>query len=129
MYDHLGQNGPPCRVWFDERTLERLRGVHQPGAGVQRDFIKSFLEVGVQLTQTLDIEQVLTSIVERSIQLTEARYGAAVTLTEDGVARLPHYPEGKGLLGLVLTDRANVRVDAISEHSASVGFPDEHVPM
>lgn len=110
---------------------------------MRRDLLKSFLEVGVQLTQTLDIERVLTSIVERSMQLTEARYGAAVTLSEDGeierflhrglteeeVARLPHYPEGKGLLGLVLTDRANVRVDAISEHSASVGFPDKHVPM
>lgn len=110
---------------------------------MRRDLLKSFLEVGVQLTQTLDIERVLTSIVERSMQLTEARYGAAVTLAEDGeisrflhrglteeeVARLPHYPEGKGLLGLVLTDRTNVRVDAISEHSASVGFPDKHVPM
>lgn len=110
---------------------------------MRRDLLKSFLEVGVQLTQSLEIERVLTSIVERSMQLTEARYGAAVTLSEGGeidrflhrglteeeVARLPHYPEGKGLLGLVLTDRANVRVDAISEHPASVGFPDKHVPM
>jgi signal transduction histidine kinase len=86
---------------------------------------------------------VLTTIVERSMALTGARYGAALTLSREGdvdaflhrgltpeqVALLPHLPRGKGLLGLVLTRREAVRIDSISEHPASVGFPDRHVPM
>lgn len=108
-----------------------------------RMLLRSFQEVGVQLTRDLDIQQVLLRIVEHSMLLTGARYGAAVTLTPRGevkdflhrgltpeeVAMLPHYPEGKGLLGLVLRDRACFRIEDIASHPESVGFPNRHVPM
>lgn len=108
-----------------------------------RRLLKTFLDVGVQLTQTLDIDVVLTSIVERAMDTTGAPYGAAVTvdemaavdkflhrgLTPEQVSLLPHYPEGKGLLGLVLNDRHTVRVDDIADHPDSIGFPLNHVPM
>ena len=108
-----------------------------------RRLLKTFLDVGVQLTQALDIDVVLTSIVERAMEITGARYGAAATvddflsvdrflhrgLTPEEVAMLPHYPEGKGLLGLVLNDRRPVRTESIADHSASIGFPLNHVPM
>jgi signal transduction histidine kinase len=108
-----------------------------------RRLLRSFVEVGVSLTQELDVTSVLTSIVERSRDLTGARYGAAATLTDDGrvgdfvhrgltpeqVAALPHYPEGRGLLGLVLQERKPVRCEVLGDHPASVGFPDRHVPM
>jgi GAF domain-containing protein len=105
--------------------------------------LRSFLDIGLQLAQSFDIEKVLVTIVERSMELTGARYGAALTLSPDGdldaflhrglspqqVDVLPHLPRGKGLLGLVLAEREPVRTDYISDHPASVGFPDEHVPM
>ncbi|CAN5663054.1 hypothetical protein BH24ACT26_BH24ACT26_01670 [soil metagenome] len=105
--------------------------------------LESFLEVSVALTHNPDMDGVLVGIVERSMELTGARYGAAVTLASDGgienflhrglspeeVAVLPHLPRGKGLLGLVLTERGPVRTDDIGSHPASVGFPDSHVPM
>jgi signal transduction histidine kinase len=108
-----------------------------------RRLLKTFLDVGVQLTQTLDIDVVLTSIVERAMETTGAPYGAAVTvdemaavdnflhrgLTPEQVSMLPHYPEGKGLLGLVLNDRRAVRVNDIAEHPDSIGFPLNHVAM
>jgi two-component system, OmpR family, phosphate regulon sensor histidine kinase PhoR len=105
--------------------------------------LRSFLDISLGLTQDLDIERVLAVIVERSIELTGARYGAAVTLTPEGsmenflhrgltpeqVASLPHLPRGKGLLGLVLERGAPVRTADIGSHPAAVGFPDRHVAM
>ena len=110
----------------------------------QRDgVVRTFLEIGVRLTKDLEIEPVLLEIVERSLELTQARYGAALTLDADGgidsflhrglteqeVALLPHLPRGRGLLGAVLGGRASIRVDRISDHPESVGFPTDHVPM
>jgi signal transduction histidine kinase len=105
--------------------------------------LRSFVDIGVQLAQSFDIENVLVTIVERSMELTGARYGAALTLGANGrvdaflhrgltpaeVAVLPHLPRGEGLLGLVLSRREPIRIESISEHPASVGFPDKHVPM
>ncbi|MDQ3984937.1 MAG: GAF domain-containing protein [Actinomycetota bacterium] len=105
--------------------------------------LRSFLEVGAQIAGDLEIEQVLLTIIDRSMTLTSARYGAAVTIGPDGaiqnflhrgltpeeVALLPHYPEGRGLLGMVLEEQVAFRVDNIADHPASVGFPVKHVPM
>jgi two-component system, NarL family, sensor histidine kinase DevS len=112
----------------------------------QRDrdgVLQSFFDIGLRLTQNLDIDQVLLTIVERSMDLTGARYGAALTLTpggrpekflhrgltEDQVALLPHPPLGKGVLGVVLEERRPIRLENISDHPASIGFPIDHVPM
>lgn len=109
----------------------------------RHDLLSSFLDIGVQLTQNLGIEQVLLMIVQRSMELTGARYGAALTIDPSGeidrflhrgmmpeqVAQLPHPPEGRGLLGYVMAERSPVRVDDIAQHPSSVGFPYSHVPM
>ncbi len=48
-------------------------------------------------------------------------------LTEEQVARIGRYPEGKGLLGHI---REQVlRLDDMHKHPASVGFPEGHPPM
>ena len=105
--------------------------------------LRSFLDIGVQLTQNLDIDQVLLTIVQRSMELTGARYGAALTLDSDGgpdkflhrgmtpeqVATLPHPPQGEGLLGFILSERETVRCASIQDHPASIGFPYEHADM
>ncbi|MDQ3962560.1 MAG: GAF domain-containing protein [Actinomycetota bacterium] len=105
--------------------------------------LATFLDTTVELTSNLDIAHVLDAIIERSMDLTGAAYGAAVTLTPDEaietfqyrgltdeeVAMLPHLPEGKGLLGLVIASREVVRLDDMQAHPESVGFPDYHVPM
>jgi signal transduction histidine kinase len=104
--------------------------------------LRSFLDVGRHLTQDPDSLQVLAVIVERSMEMTGARYGAAVTigpegiedflhrgLTEEQVARLPHYPIGEGLLGAVVEERRIIRCPDLASHPKSVGFPNRHVPM
>lgn len=105
--------------------------------------LATFLETTAHLTSDLDIARVLDAIIERSMELTGARYGAAVTLdgdakietfqyrglTEAQVALLPHLPEGRGLLGLVIAEKQVVRLERMQDHPASVGFPEKHVPM
>ena len=117
---------------------DRLRIEEDPSR-----LLATFLETTVQLTSDLDIAHVLDAIIERSMDLTGAPYGAAVTLTSEGeietfqyrglteeeVAMLPHLPEGKGLLGLVISSREVVRLEDMQDHPESVGFPDYHVPM
>jgi signal transduction histidine kinase len=98
--------------------------------------------IGLHLSKDLDIVEVLTTIVERSMELTGADYGAVATvdasgiqhflhrgLTDEEVARLPHLPEGRGLLGAVLEGRQPIRLEVMSEDPRSVGFPDHHVAM
>jgi signal transduction histidine kinase len=98
--------------------------------------------IGLHLSKDLDIFEVLTTIVERSMDLTGADFGAVATvdasgirhflhrgLTDEEVERLPHLPRGRGLLGAVLEERRPIRLDAMSEDPRSVGFPDDHVPM
>ncbi|MEA2433036.1 MAG: hypothetical protein QOG54_493 [Actinomycetota bacterium] len=105
--------------------------------------LRSFLGISLDITRDLDIGLILAGIVERAMEVTEAAFGAAVTLSNEGqfenflhrgltpeqVALLPHLPEGKGLLGYVLETREPVRIPKISEHARSVGFPSEHVNM
>lgn len=105
--------------------------------------LATLLDTTIELTGDLDVSHVLQNVVARSMDLTGSDYGAAVTiddkgaierfeyrgLTDEEVAMLPHLPEGHGLLGEVLAARRTIRLDRLSAHAASVGFPDRHVPM
>lgn len=109
----------------------------------RQDVLTSVLDIGVQLTHNLDIDQVLLTIVQRSMELTGARYGAALTLdptgapdkflhrgmTPEQVAGLPHPPRGEGLLGFIISEAETVRCDSIEGHPASQGFPYKHADM
>jgi signal transduction histidine kinase len=105
--------------------------------------LATFLDTTLELTRDLEVDHVLLAVVDRSMALTGADYGAAVTIDAEGrietfqyrgltpeqVALLPHLPEGRGLLGLVIESRDTVRLEKLDSHPASVGFPDNHVPM
>lgn len=77
-------------------------------------------------------------------ELVDARYGALGVLSEDGhglsqfvhegippeqAAIIGHLPEGKGILGLLITDPKPIRLADLSQHAASYGFPAQHPPM
>lgn len=104
--------------------------------------LRSFLDVSLQLTQNFDIRRVLTLVVERATSLTGAPYGAAATvshgriddfvhqgLTAEQIAALPHLPRGAGLLGAVISGREVIRLERLSDHPDSTGFPNRHVRM
>ena len=108
-----------------------------------RDRVYSLLEAVVAVGSSLDLEVLLRSIVETAVSLVDAQYGAMgvigeggrladfipVGLDADEIAVIHHWPQGKGLLGLLITDPKPLRLDNIAGHPESFGFPAGHPPM
>jgi signal transduction histidine kinase len=101
------------------------------------------LDAVVAISTDLDLHQVLTRIVESACELTEARYGAVGVLGRDEelhdfvihgidpalretIGDLPH---GRGILGVVISDPRPLRLDDLTQHPSSYGFPPHHPPM
>ncbi|MDN3360205.1 GAF domain-containing protein, partial [Actinomadura sp. DC4] len=108
-----------------------------------RDRVHALLEAIVSIGGDLDLETVLRSIVEAATTLVDAEYGALGVIGEDdgltqfittGVTQeqidgLEHWPHGLGILGLLIKDPRPIRLDDLSAHSDSYGFPANHPPM
>jgi signal transduction histidine kinase len=108
-----------------------------------RDRVYTLLEAVVAVGATLDLETVLTQIVEAAITLVRARYGALgiigeggrlvefvpVGLADDEIEAIHHWPEGRGLLGALITNPRPLRLPDISGSPKSSGFPPGHPPM
>ena len=105
--------------------------------------MRGLLEAVVAIGSGLDLESTLQRIVETAVGLVDATYGALgvigdgerlaefipVGLTEDEIRQIHHWPEGRGLLGLLIDDPRPLRLADIAIHSESSGFPDGHPPM
>jgi signal transduction histidine kinase len=108
-----------------------------------RDRMRGLLEAVVAIGSGLDLESTLRRIVEAAVGLVDATYGALgvigegkrlaefipVGLSQEEIGRVHHWPEGRGLLGLLVDDPRSLRLADIAEHPASSGFPDGHPPM
>ena len=108
-----------------------------------RDQMHSLLEAVVAIGIGLDLESTLRRIVQTAVGLVDASYGALgvigesrplaefipVGLTEDEIAGIHHWPEGRGLLGLLIRDPRPLRLADIAAHPDSSGFPAGHPPM
>jgi signal transduction histidine kinase len=108
-----------------------------------RDRVSALLEAVVAVSTNLDLEMVLKQIVEAAITLVRARYGALgvigeggrlvgfvpVGVTEQQIAAIDHWPQGRGVLGALITDPRPLRLTDISASPRSSGFPAGHPPM
>ena len=108
-----------------------------------RDRVHGLLEAVIAVGSNLELEAVLRRIVEAAVTLVDARYGALGVIGEDGrladfipvgmdegtIAGIDHWPEGRGLLGLLIKDPSPLRLADIASHPQSSGFPDGHPPM
>jgi signal transduction histidine kinase len=108
-----------------------------------RDRMRSLLEAVVAIGSGLDLESTLRRIVETAVGLVDATYGALgvigegkrlaefvpVGLSQEEIGAIHHWPEGRGLLGLLIDDPRPLRLADIAAHPASSGFPDGHPPM
>ena len=108
-----------------------------------RDRMRGLLQAVVAIGSGLDLESTLRRIVEAAVGLVDATYGALgvigddgrlaefipVGLSQDEIDRIHHWPEGHGLLGLLIDDPRPLRLADIAAHPASSGFPDGHPPM
>lgn len=108
-----------------------------------RDRLDGLLEAMLVVTSGLELDATLRSIVNSATNLVDARYGALEVhdrdnralkfvhegIDEETVRRIGHLPEGRGVIGLLINDPKPIRLEDISLHPASVGFPPNHPPM
>jgi len=108
-----------------------------------RDRVNALFEAVVAVGTNLDIEVVLRGIVEAAVTLVDASYGAMgvigeggkltefipVGLTEAEIGEIHHWPEGRGLLGALITLPEPLRIAELGGHELSSGFPAGHPPM
>ncbi len=108
-----------------------------------RDRMRGLIEAVVAIGSGLDLESTLRRIVETAVGLVDAAYGALgvigdgkrltefipVGLSPGEIEAIHHWPQGRGLLGLLIDDPRPLRLADIAAHPASSGFPDGHPPM
>ena len=108
-----------------------------------RDRTHALLEAVVTIGSGLELDALLRRLVEASVNLVDARYGALgiigdgvrlarfvpVGLSQEEILRIEHWPEGHGLLGLLIEQPQVLRLADIAAHPASYGFPPGHPRM
>ncbi|WP_354644287.1 GAF domain-containing protein [Kitasatospora camelliae] len=126
-----------------DELLEELQARIDAARGT-RDRVHSLLEAVLSVGRELDLTQVLRRIVEAAAVLVDARYAAlgvigpdgeslseflTVGLSQEEIAAIGPYPTGKGLLGELISHPEALRLEELSHHRASFGFPANHPPM
>jgi signal transduction histidine kinase len=110
---------------------------------VTEDRLSGLVAAAGALAGELSLDTVLHTMVRTAARVTGARYaaigviGEAETISQflthgaddETVRAIGHYPTGKGLLGLLIRDPQVLRLDDLSRHTASAGFPPNHPPM
>jgi len=108
--------------------------------------LRRVLEATLLLESNLHLGALLNHIVAEARSLAGARYGALGVLDERGRTTIEFvasgletedetrllqgpFPSGKGVLGVLISDPRPIRIRAIADHPASVGFPPGHPPM
>ena len=108
-----------------------------------RDRMHGLLEAVVAISSGLELGAMLRRIVEAAVELADAEYGALgvigadqqltefipVGLTGSEIRGIHHWPEGRGLLGLLIKEPRPLRLADIGMHAESSGFPDGHPAM
>ena len=105
--------------------------------------VARLVEAAASVVAEAELASVLRRLVSTARRLTGARYaalgvigqyGTLVEFVHDGmdeetVRRIGQLPTGKGVLGVLVRDAKPIRLDDISRHPESYGFPDEHPQM
>lgn len=105
--------------------------------------LSALAEGASALAGELDFDHVLEVITTSAAEVTGARYAALGVLGEDDrierfvthgadqamIDAIGHYPTGHGLLGLLIRDPRIVRLDDLTTHPVSTGFPPGHPHM
>jgi signal transduction histidine kinase len=108
-----------------------------------RDRLDGLVEAMLVVTSGLELDVTLKTIVHTAIDLVDARYGALgvrgeghelIEFVYEGIDADTHeligpLPSGRGVLGHLIDEPKPIRLDNITQHPASVGFPPNHPPM
>ena len=106
--------------------------------------LRLLVEAVLSIGSDLSLPDALRRIVEASVKLLDAQYGALgvldgtrhtltefinVGMTAEQVAAIGPLPEGHGVLGLLIVDPRPLRLADLNAHPDSYGFPPHHPPM
>lgn len=130
-------------VYLFAETIFSVIGRMQGQLAQQNRELWLLHQAGLDITSALELEVVLQKVVDQARELVGARYGALSLVGDDGTIeafltsgitreqreRIGPIPEGHGLLGLVLEQGERLRLEDLSKHPSSVGFPEHHPPM
>ncbi|MGW1344478.1 GAF domain-containing protein [Kribbella sp. NPDC002412] len=153
----MAQDARPGRGSWDEGALEfaglsrvRLDALLQELLGrvdeimESQERLRALLDAVVGIGADLDLNSTLDRIVTAACELANSRYGALGVVGPDGkrlvrfithgvtdeqIAAIGPYPEGHGILGLLIDHPEPIRLADLAEHSRSYGFPANHPPM
>ncbi|MBB3602003.1 signal transduction histidine kinase [Mycolicibacterium sp. BK556] len=107
------------------------------------DVRDGLIDAMLTVSSGLELEEKLNTIVRTAMGLVNARYGALGVIGSEPVLerfvfdgidsetaqQIGPLPTGHGMLGLLLKNPKAIRVDDLSQHPASIGFPAHHPPM
>ncbi len=144
--DLMGQDRPLRETLSQLRLRELLREVQDRIEELvqSRDQMDGLLEAMLAVASGLELDATLRRIVHSAIELVDCRYGALGVLTQDRESlaefvyegideatrrEIGDLPTGHGLLGLLIEQPKPIRLDDLSQHVASSGFPAHHPPM
>lgn len=104
--------------------------------------LRGLLDATHHVTAGLELDDLAPRIVESARALVAGRYAALGVLRDGRLIRFVHVgmdpatverigdlPQGKGVLGCLIDDPKPLRLDDLTTHAASVGFPADHPPM
>lgn len=105
--------------------------------------LEALSEAVIDIAKGEDLKASLRRLVENAVAISGATYGALgalgmdgnleefnyVGLSEESADEIASFPEGKGLLGHLLSHPTTLRVNPIRSHPASSGFPAGHPTM
>lgn len=97
----------------------------------------------VAIASSQDLETTLQEIVNTACKLIGAKYGALGVIGPDGTLKqfitvginpddkslIDKWPQGTGLLGLIVKDPKPLRLTNLTSHPLAAGFPEGHPPM
>ncbi len=109
----------------------------------QQDRERGLFTAVVSVAAGLELGATLRRIVQAAVELVDATYGALGVLNSEGglgefvhvgidtasVGVIGNLPSGKGILGLLVDHPVPIRLEDLSAHPASAGFPAGHPHM
>jgi signal transduction histidine kinase len=127
---------------WDEASVDSPSSKGQT-SGMSQSRLSTLSEAVIDISKGEDLKASLRRLVENAVKISGATYGALGSIAKDGsledftyvgiseetADEIATFPEGKGLLGHLLTHPVPLRVNPVRSHTASVGFPNGHPAM
>lgn len=126
-----------------DQLVDQLIG-HAQAVKHAQGRLRALLRAIETVSGDLSLESVLRNVVSAASELAGAEYAALgvighdrtnleqfvyTGIDDDTAARIGHLPQGRGLLGALITDAQPIRLRHMTDDKRSSGFPAHHPPM